>query len=234
MKTPNPIEITVEVKGASFVARDYLITLERRAAPLVEVWTDEPVAMGSEALVYTTFLKETAPYVDFVVNRFAQVSQTSFMASGEGLARLALDSPFCERLLRADLNSCLAAVAEALGLTFVPMTPVVTFPMDWLFLSTVRNAFDQLWRDYELTGVRWHLDFLGGKLLLLPALLPGLPIEIDELAQSETEKGIITDILPNLRPFLPVSYRGETRVIDKVVLNGKTKQAQLDLAGPED
>jgi len=229
-RNKEPAIISLETEKGSFVAEDYLVTMERRRATLIEIWLKEPVPIKTLAAVFITTLGRVSPICDARTITHAQIGANCHYVKAVGLSRLMLDRPFHKRIMQADHAGVLKEIASSFSFEFVDQSGFQSEAKDWVFLSSVRNAFDQIWDAYDITKERWHLDVIGKRLILLPEII-GDAVELNqEFIIEESEDGVIYPIIPNLRPFVPVRHREKDWIIDSVTLDGKRQRAKLKLA----
>lgn len=232
MGVPHPVITGVLDNGTNaYILEDYQIEMERQRPTYAELYTDEPVDTEKTALVSLGFEKALSKLSILNLLDCEQIHPGLFRTVGIEPVRQFLDADFHKQLIRNTLNQAFQALAGQFGLTFEDRTSTPRAERHSpIFLSTVRNALDQIRRVYGLESERWHLDLINEKLLLLPGQYIGDPVDLDKnLFVEENEDGVEFKIMPQMRPFIPFTWRNQNKVVDRVVFDKKADSMTLRL-----
>lgn len=224
MKHPH-VFCRLEATDKIYDARDYQIHQERQRPTLGYFELEEPVEKDSLVILELGYLGKAFRNTVLKVTSCSQVAKDTFDVVAIESIREMLDAPFIDQLMGVTLEAALKQICRRMGLTFRSQgTPPRTKPKNLVFLSTIRNALDQLWEVFELTDARWMTNLITNEFVFLPrGRFETEAFEFPmEYFKRETANGLEMEIIPMLKPYTPVIWREEERIIDIVRLDKKT------------
>lgn len=208
-------------ESGSYEPLNFRLLLERQRPALLEFELEEPIEIGTTAIFSMGFENILDPITPLKIIECGQLEPELFRGYAIDPLRYFLDSSFNFQATRMNLTDCLKQLCSEFNFKFVNKCQGLSQDQNNLiFLSTVRNALDQLALIYGLEKERWHLDFLTGEFFLLPGQFSGEAVELDlRFFKGETEDGLEFNIIPNLKPFHLLKWRDKDQVIDNIVFD---------------
>ncbi len=220
----------VENEDAAFLLKSYKITMERQRPTIIEFDIEEPINSDKTALLSLGFENELSETCGLRILECNQIAPDLFECMAIDPAYYILNSEYNDHGTRLSFEEVMGNLAANFGLTLdIRTTETIYKRHNLVFLSTVRNALDQIFDIYKVQNWRYHFDTLNQKLFVLPGKLSVDPIEMEMeyFLEENPEKGLEFRIKPNMRPFIPVLWRGQERVVDTLEFNSETESMFL-------
>lgn len=215
----------LESKTGIYVAREVELHMERQRPTLGYFELEEPIEKDSLVVLELGYLSRAFRLTALKINSCAQVAEKTFDVVATEAVKDVLSVSYVDQLKGVTLESALKQICRHLGITFkIQGTMPGTKPRNLIFLSTVRNALDQLWQVFGLSGERWMINLLSRELVFLPNgkfETEAIDIPMDYF-KRETAGGLEMSIVPMLTPYVPVVWRQTERIIDISRMNSKT------------
>ncbi len=225
MDHPN-IVCYLETLDKMYHTQSYDIHQERQRPTLVKAELEEPIKKDVGSILELGYLGKADRITLLKTLSCSQEADETFQVVALEAVRDMLDAEYIDQLAGVDLAATLKAIAQRIQLSFkIAGTAPTSKPKNLIFLSSIRNALDQVWQVFELTEARWLINLLTKELVLLPRgkfeVTPeAIPMKY---FKREIDNGIEMNIIPQLRPYTPVLWRGQEEIIDIVRMNSKTR-----------
>ena len=217
-----------------FDADTYMVHLERQRPTLGIFELYEPVQPDTPVILNLGFLGQVNRICSLWVQSCSEMAPKTFKVIALEPVRQLLDLKYTDQLTAADLISALRRIADFIKLPLeIIGPPPATRPQNLVFLGNIRNALDQLWQVFQLKNARWCINLNKKKLqILAQGKFEIDPVEIPlDYLKTEFDGGIEMNIIPNLRPYTPVIWRGSEETVDIARINGKTGSMFITFAG---
>ncbi len=231
---PHPhVFCRLETQDQIYVAEEFDIHQERQRPTLAVLELEEPIELGVSAILQFGYLNRGYRVTVMRVISCSQIAKKTYDVVCLGAVRDILEAKFIDQLVGVDLAGSLQCISDKIGLQYksvgnAPQTKAKSI----IFLSTVRNALDQIRQIFKFDRARWLMNLLTQELLFLPE--GKFETESNEIPMSyfkqETTGGIELEIVPMLRPYVPVKWRENEEIVDIARLNSKTGTLFLTFA----
>ncbi|MBU2514511.1 hypothetical protein KJ966_24565 [bacterium] len=219
-----------------YTAKEYELHQERQRPTLGYFELEEPIAKDSLVILELGYLNKAYRITVLKVTSCSQVGQNTYDVVAIEATRSLLDAAYVDQLVGVTLESSLKRISRHIGLKLkVQGVRTTTKTKTLWFLDSIRNALDQVWLVFELKQARWMINLFTSELVFLPlGKLEGDPLEIPmDYFKRETAGGIEMEIVPLLKPYAPVIWRGEEKIVDVSRINSKTGTQFISFAEAE-
>jgi hypothetical protein len=222
----------IESKSGLYECETFEVHLERQRPALIQASVKEPMVPGESVIFEMGYLGKMNRHTLATVESCSQKAPETFVVTLLEPVRQILSKPLIKQYAEVKLETVLRDIASGTGLDFVKKGVFESELENLILLDTIRNALDQCWSIYECETARWAIDLLTKRFLFLAeGKLPGEPVEIPiDYFKSEFDNGVVINILPSLKPYTPVIWRDEEKIIDIVRINNKSKSMYLTFA----
>ena len=222
----------LQTKNGFFKTREYEIHQERQRPTFAKLLLDEPIEKGILAGLDLVYNQNRRPLTIVEIISCSKRAEESYEVKALEISHKLLKADFGEQLAVVNSTTCLQKIASQFGLKLqVEGTLDSKYRTSPMFMGSVRNALDQVWQIFELDEARWLINPLTKTLKILASgqfLTKGQAI--DRYFIKEQDGGIETKIIPMLRPYTPILYQDEEKVVDIVRLNSKTNSSFITFA----
>jgi len=226
------ITARIENARAAYLTTAFRVEQERQRNTLVEFQIEEPIDTAESAILSMGFENELSEKCVLRVLECNQINPHLFECLAVDPSFFIYQADYIFQGTRLTVDEALTKIATAFGFTFMNLSKKMIYKRHNLnFLSTVRNALDQIMSIWGLSDLRYHFDTLRQRLYLLPGKLDTAPFELDMtyFIEENPDNGPEFRVLPNMSPFTPVIWKGEEMVVDNVVFDGESDSMFLQL-----